>query len=147
MLPLHFSTAEEKHYHEIIKLLKDVQARCYSIGTWLKLTPSQLEAIRKESPDYATGMEKVISNWLKRNYNTDMHGPPTWEMLVEAVRAPTGGNNKALAEKIAKAASNVSIHVNKKCWNNVVVRTLEELLAVRGVKCMQIRTLYVPLVR
>ena len=99
----HFSTAKEKHYHEIIKLLKDVQARCYNIGTWLKLPPHLLETIEKEASDYATGMEKVISNWLNRNYDTKSHGPPTWKMLVEAVQAPNGGNNRALAEKIAKA--------------------------------------------
>ena len=64
-----------------------------------------------ESPDCATGLEKVISSWLKRNYDTDSHGPPTWKMLVEAVRAPNGGNNTTLADQIAKAhlqASNVS---------------------------------------
>ena len=48
-------------------------------------------------------MEKIILNWLRGNYDTEMHGPPTWEMLVEAVRAPNGGNNRALADKIAEA--------------------------------------------
>ena len=48
-------------------------------------------------------MEKIITDWLNENYNTEMFGPPTWEMLVKAVRAPTGGNNNALANKIAKA--------------------------------------------
>ena len=41
-------------------------------------------------------------NWLRGNYDTEMHGPPTWKMLVEAVRAPTGGNNTALAKRIAR---------------------------------------------
>ena len=84
-------------------MLKDEEARCYNIGTWLKLAPGKLDAIRAEASDHATGMEKVVLNWLRGNYDTEMHGPPTWKMLVEAVRAPTGGNNTALAEKIAKA--------------------------------------------
>ena len=46
-------------------------------------------------------MAKVITDWLKRNYNVKRFGPPTWKALVEAVQATTGGY-KALAEKIAK---------------------------------------------
>ena len=87
-----------------MELLKDERANCYKIGTWLKLTYSTLELIRAESPDHATAMVEIILNWLRGNYNTEMHGPPTWKMLVDAVRAPTGGNNTALAEKIASQA-------------------------------------------
>ena len=47
-------------------------------------------------------MGRIISSWLKGNYDTEMHGPPTWKMLVEAVCASTGGNNRALAKRIAK---------------------------------------------
>ena len=39
--------------------------------------------------------------WLKHSYNVDKHGPPTWRRLVEAVDKEAGGNNHALAEKIA----------------------------------------------
>ena len=87
----------------IIELLKDETAYCYKIGTWLKFTPSQLDAIKAQSADHADAMGRIISSWLKGNCNTEIHGPPTWEKLVAAVRAPTGGNNNALADKIAKA--------------------------------------------
>ena len=85
-----------------MELLKDERAKCYKIGTWLKLRPSTLEFIRAESPDHATAMVEIILNWLRGSYNTEMFGPPTWKMLAEAVRAPNGGNNWALAEKIVK---------------------------------------------
>ena len=48
--------------------------------------------------------------WLRHSYNIDKHGPPTWRRLVEAVDNDAGGNNRALAKKIAsnheKIASN-----------------------------------------
>ena len=97
------TTGEAKHYHKIMELLKDEEAHCYKIGTWLKFTQNQLDAIRTQSSDHADAMGKIISSWLRGNYDTEMFGPPTWKMLVDAVRAPTGGNNTALAEKIAKA--------------------------------------------
>ena len=62
-------------------------------------------------------MEKVISNWLRGNYDTKMFGPLTWKMLVDAVDARTGGNNAALAQKIARAhpqISDVSVK-NERC--------------------------------
>ena len=100
-------TDEAKHYHEIIELLKDEEACCYKIGTWLKFTPNQLDAIKAGSADHADAMGKIVCSWLRGNYDTEMFGPPTWKMLVEAVRAPTGGNNTALAKKIAKAHSHI----------------------------------------
>ena len=86
----------------IIQLLRNETAYCYKIGTWLKFTTSQLDAIKTQSADHADAMGRIITSWLKGNYNTEMFGPPTWKMLVEAVGASSGGNNKALANKIAK---------------------------------------------
>ena len=86
-----------------MELLKDEKLRCYSIGTELRLKQNKLNVIRVESSDRFDAMNMIISNWLRRNYSTEKFGPPTWKMLVEAVRARTGGNNPALAEKIAKA--------------------------------------------
>ena len=90
-------------YHEILELLQNQQAKCYEIGTWLKFTRDQLDAIKVKSKSHVEAMESIITEWLNGNYNTEMFGPPTWKMLVEAVGAPTGGNNKALAKKIAEA--------------------------------------------
>ena len=36
------------------------------------------------------------------NYDVDKFGPPTWKVLEDAIRSPGGGNNAALADKIAK---------------------------------------------
>ena len=47
-------------------------------------------------------LSDVIENWLKRNYNTERFGPPTWRKLVEIVADPAAGNDRALAGKIAR---------------------------------------------
>ena len=48
-------------------------------------------------------MDKVISEWLKLNYDYKKYGLPSYKALVDAVENPFGGNNTALAEEIAKA--------------------------------------------
>ena len=44
---------------------------------------------------------EVLKQWLKKCYNTQKHGPPTWRKLVEAVANSNGGDNPALAEAMA----------------------------------------------
>ena len=88
-------------YFNILDILQSEEAKCYNIGAWLHLEENKLESIRKQASDHSDGMRSIISNWLKRNYDVRRFGPPTWKMLVEAVRAPGGGNNAALADEIA----------------------------------------------
>ena len=69
----------------------------------LKLKPSVLDGIRKEKLDNAETMRKIVDSWLIRKlYNTEKFGPPTWKAIVEAVEHSGGGNHKALAIEIAK---------------------------------------------
>ena len=46
-------------------------------------------------------MDEVITEWLKRNYDVNRFGPPTWKALIDAVEHRAGGNNRAEAEEIA----------------------------------------------
>ena len=100
-ITVHPHTGEEDFFG-IIKLLQKEQARCYEIGTWLRLPQSLLDTIRVQTPDHAEALNKIITNWLQQNYDTERHGPPTWKMLAEAVRAPNGGNKAILADEIAR---------------------------------------------
>ena len=45
---------------------------------------------------------QVVEEWFKKKYNVDRFGEPCWQMVVEAVRHPAGGDNPSLAEHIAK---------------------------------------------
>ena len=60
-----------------------------------------MDKIENETKDLSTSLRKVISNWLRKNYNVQRFGEPTWKGLVEAVAASNGGNNIALAQRIA----------------------------------------------
>ena len=57
------------------------------------------KAFRQDIPQAFTEVLKVF---LNHRYNVEKYGPPTWRKLVEAVDSPAGGNNHALAKKIAK---------------------------------------------
>ena len=74
--------------------------RWKAIGIALRLKYGELDGINSGRPDEC--LSDVIANWLKRNYNVDRFGPPTWRKLVEIVADPAGGNNKALADEIAR---------------------------------------------
>ena len=47
-------------------------------------------------------LREILKQWLKKCYDTQKHGPPTWRKLVEAVANDNGGSNPALAETIAR---------------------------------------------
>ncbi len=94
--------ADEDDLYDILSYLKDVQAQCYKIGTALRLKQDILDTIKQESADHTEALTKIITNWLRKNYNFEKFGEPTWNSLVEAVESPIGGGNTALAMKIAE---------------------------------------------
>ena len=75
------------------------------IGLALRLDSEKLRNypfvgnIDADDDDYLTMM---LSLWLKQEYNTKRFGKPTWQQLADAVGHPAGGNNNALAARIAK---------------------------------------------
>ena len=80
------------------------------LGLALRLNPSVLARIEKERPsDVRACLSEMVTEWLNQSYNTERFGVPSWKMLVEAVAHPNGGNNHALAQKIA------AIHTGKCC--------------------------------
>ena len=83
----------------------------------LRLHPDLLDKIKAEQPDTNSCLREVLSEWLKKMYDTTSYGPPSWKLLVAAVAHRAGGNNRALAEKIAKKyngnCNKVCMYVNK----------------------------------
>ena len=43
----------------------------------------------------------VLTCWLRKNYDVELFGEPTWRTLVKVVARPVAGNNCALALSIA----------------------------------------------
>ena len=82
--------------------LEPVSARWRDIGLALRLTPDKLDAIEKDRHNCKDCLTEVLTLWLKRNYDTERFGEPSWELLAKAVGHPSGGNDSALAQKISK---------------------------------------------
>ena len=45
-----------------------------------------------QNDDQMLMMTKMLTEWLKRNYNVAKFGKPTWEKLVKVVKGRVGGN-------------------------------------------------------
>lgn len=85
--------------------LREVADKWESIGEALRLSPDLLEKIAANNKDEKRRLKTVLTEWLNQSYNVSRFGPPSWNLLVEAVAHPDGGDNRALAEKIAQKSS------------------------------------------
>ena len=74
-----------------------------SISFALRLLPSDKDTIARGCHDIPGDcLREVLSKWLQRCYDTNRHGPPTWQVLVAAVANSAGGDNPGLAKQIAE---------------------------------------------
>ena len=69
----------------------DVERKAYKLAIALGLLPGCFEP----------NIYDVIKVWLEKNYDTQRHGPPSYQRLAEAVADKVGPANPALAKKIA----------------------------------------------
>ena len=88
---------------DVMVELEPVTDRWKHIGLALRLDPSELKVIERENRDNLEEcLSGVLTLWLKKAYNTERFGEPSWELLARAVAHPAGGDNPVLAEEIAK---------------------------------------------
>ena len=71
----------------------------YNIGIGFGISTSKLEEFRSKYRDPDRCLTCVLVEWIK-NPNPK-YAPPTWRKLVIAVASRVGGDNPALARKIA----------------------------------------------
>ena len=96
-------TAVEDDLREVRREVVSIQSNYYQFGIELGLPPREMDAVQKAfRQDIPQAFTEVLKIFLKHRYNVEKYGPPTWRKLVEAVDSPAGGNNHALAKKIAK---------------------------------------------
>ena len=95
-------TTGEDDLSDIIKELTDVVANWKDIGTLLGIRDGQLQAIQLQGNSPLGCLREMLVTWLRRNYNVERFGKPTWVKLVEAVNDPAGGGNPSLANEIAR---------------------------------------------
>ena len=86
---------------DILHELSNVASKWRGVGLALGLHPDSLNTIKADHQDVTSRLHAVIDKWLRKSYNTTTHGP-SWQRLVKAVAHPIGGNDHALASKIAK---------------------------------------------
>ena len=88
---------------DVQRELNPVSAKWRSIGVALRLKPDVLDGIVTwYNSDPIACLTSAVTEWLKRNYNVERFGEPTWQILVKAVGDPAGGANMALARDIAR---------------------------------------------
>ena len=61
-------------------------ARWKELGLNLGLSPESLEVIEYDSSRTDDWLHAVLLQWLKRNYDLDKFGLPSWRQLTEAVK-------------------------------------------------------------
>ena len=73
----------------------------------MRLSPNSLNTISTKE-NVTDCLMEVLTQWLKKTYNVKRFGEPSWELLVKAVSDQAGGNDRALAEKIAQNHQGIS---------------------------------------
>ena len=90
--------ADIDDFFEIYSELQPVAYKWVYLGLSLGLHKHTLDII--EADYYSTNrrLREVLIRWLRRSYNTERYGPPSWKLLVAAVARC---DNHNLAERIA----------------------------------------------
>ena len=89
-------------FFDVKQELLGVASNWRGVGEALRLEAGVLDIIESDGKDSKSCLAKVLTEWLNQNYNTSCFGRPSWKLLVAAVAHPAGGNNRALAKKIAQ---------------------------------------------
>ena len=116
-------SAEEDIY-DVIEEISSQAGRWRNMCLALRLLPSDETTIASschDNPDEC--LRVVLIKWLKKCYNTQKHGPPTWQKLVAAVANSTGGDNPALAKTIAEShrGEHLMMHLHGEYCDVIVV--------------------------
>ena len=93
----------EDNLVDVIEEVMDVAARWRSVGLALRLRVAELDTISsKNHTDPTECLKDMLLAWVQQHYNINEFGPPSWRLLCQAIFKQAGGNNPALARKIAE---------------------------------------------
>ena len=96
------SVTELKSLFDVESEVIDVAARWESFGRALHIPPAKLSTIKAEpgsTPESC--LSNTLSEFLKKNYEWEEYGDPSWRLIVTAIAHRAGGNDEALALRIA----------------------------------------------
>ena len=107
----HINTDEEDVF-DMVSALIPLLTKWKEIGTALGLRHSALEIIEATNKGGARMcMQGMLVQYVRKSYNCDRFGDPSWMCLCKAIAHPAGGNNEELAESISKEHPTKGIHV------------------------------------
>ena len=90
------------HYFDVRVEVFDVAPKWRGFGEALHLSLILLKYIEGDHKfDTDACLHRVLFEYLKKNYDYDEHGNPSWRKIVEAISDRTGGDNNALALRVA----------------------------------------------
>ena len=80
-----------------------------AIGTGLRINSGRLNMIHESNSGKPKEcLLEMLTCWLKRNYNVERFGEPTWRAVVKVMAHPAAGDNHALALTIAEQHSGIT---------------------------------------
>ena len=89
-----------------MKEMVEVAANWKAIGGGLGIDCGRLALIEANSPqDVKKCLSEMLTCWLKKNYDVDRFGEPTWQAVVKVVADPAAGDDHAHALSIAEQHS------------------------------------------
>ena len=84
---------------QVTNELIPVATRWKYIGRALRLDSAKLSKIELDHGAVEDHLTEVLLQWLN---NSERFGEPSWTLLAAAVGHPAGGDDRALAERIAR---------------------------------------------
>ena len=95
--------ADEEDVFDMVSALIPLLTKWKEIGTALGLRHSALEIIEATDKGGARMcMQGMLVQYVRKSYNCDRFGDPSWMCLCKAIAHPAGGNNEELAQTISK---------------------------------------------
>ena len=89
----------EDDLEDVVEEVIEMASEWQYLGLALRLNIAELGTMSsKNNAGYLRG---ILLAWLQQHYDIKRFGPPSWRMLCQAISKPVGGNNPALARKIA----------------------------------------------
>ena len=83
--------------------MRSVVGKWKAIGRGLRIDSGRLDQIQTDNHgDCQECLSGVLICWLRKNYDVELFGEPTWRMVVKVVAHSAAGDNCALALRIAK---------------------------------------------
>ena len=97
-------------FTDVFKLKNDVlpvAARWKAFGLALGLPPDLLDRIDRDHKKVDECLQALLQEWVTTTETR--RGPPSWQLVIDAVASPAGGNNQALAQQIARQHNGIII--------------------------------------